>query len=166
MNSSRSESVHTDGWGTAEETLRLIARLPAPEGLADRMQAGLRTAPRRGSLVGWPVAMIPISGWAQTAAFRGVAAAAIVCVVAGGGWRVYSHVPVKPTTRLAVMPARVGAGFSSAGAVHTPDTLAGPVLTHQVDAVAVIGKPVEASRPHAAHGTRHARHARPMAVAQ
>ncbi|MGA9784021.1 MAG: hypothetical protein WBQ52_17820, partial [Terracidiphilus sp.] len=65
---------------------------------------------------------------------RGAAAAAIVCIVAGGGWRIYSRVqtPAAPTANVVVMPARVGTqgAFSNAGAMRTPDTLAKPVLTH------------------------------------
>ena len=38
----------------AEETLRLIATLPAPAGLEDRVKAGLRSAPRRGTVISWP----------------------------------------------------------------------------------------------------------------
>lgn len=121
----------------AETTLRLVATLPAPEGLVDRVQDGLRTAPR-GHLLEWPTALLP-GAWMMSPALRCAAAAAIVCIVAGGGWRIYSHVqtPAAPTANVVVMPARVGAhgAFSSAGAMRTPDTLAKPVLTHAVTAV-------------------------------
>ena len=41
---------------SAEETLRLIASLPAPAGLEDRVHAALRAAPRRGRVLAWPEA--------------------------------------------------------------------------------------------------------------
>jgi len=117
----------------AEETLRLIARLPAPEGLVDRVKSSLRLAPRRSGVLAWPYTLMPGS-WIHSPVVRGAAAAAIVCLVAGGGWRIYSHVQPAPTAKVIVMPARVGnaGGFSNAGAMRTPDTLNGPVLTHGV----------------------------------
>lgn len=117
----------------AEKTLRLVAGLPAPEGLADRVQEGLGKAPR-GRLVEWPMSLMS-RGWMTAPALRGAAAAAIVCVVVGGGWRIYSRVQAPaPTANVITMPARVGSqgAFSNAGAMRTPDTLAGPVLTHSV----------------------------------
>jgi len=133
MNSPEQNSLRTPA-SEAEKTLRLIAGLPAPKGLADRVQKRLSTAPR-GRLLQWPVVLMP-GGWPHTSALRAAAAAAIVCIVAGGGWRIYSHVqtPAAPTAKVVVMPARVGAqgAFSNAGAMRTPDTLAKPVLTHAV----------------------------------
>ncbi|MGB7546973.1 MAG: hypothetical protein WBM14_04420, partial [Terracidiphilus sp.] len=66
---------------------------------------------------------------------RGAAAAAIVFVVAGGGWGVYSRVQPAQATKVIAMP-RVAApsGFSSAGAMRTPQTLNGPVLAHPLSA--------------------------------
>ena len=120
----------------SEETLRLIAKLPPPEGLVDRVQSRLRTAPPAAKLLGWPVALRPVGGWMHGDFVRAVAAASIVCVVAGGAWGIYMHVPpaAAPAAKVIVMPARVGSsgGFSSAGAMRTPDTLKGPVLTHNV----------------------------------
>ncbi|HWE85813.1 MAG TPA: hypothetical protein VG267_12775 [Terracidiphilus sp.] len=117
----------------AEETLRLVAAVHAPEGLVERVQAGLRAAPRTSRLLHWPLALSP-GMWIYSGALRGAAAAAIVCVVAGGGWRIYSHVQPASSAKVIVMPARVGAsgGFSSAGAMRTPETLNGPVLTHAI----------------------------------
>ena len=107
----------------AEQTLRLIATLAAPAGLDDRVRAGLRVAPRpQARLLAWPRAISPVSGW-----LRSAAAAAIVCVVAGGGWGIYSHV------QRGQVPAGVSAGrFSSAGTVRKPLTLNGPVVAHAV----------------------------------
>ncbi|MGB7266962.1 MAG: hypothetical protein WBC92_15715 [Terracidiphilus sp.] len=114
---------------SAEETLRIVASLPAPAGLEDRVHAALHVAPRRGRVLAWPNGLHPQSGWMRTAA-----AAAIVFVVAGGGWGVYTHVQQVQPARVIVMPARMPAagGFSSAGAMRTPDTLPGPTAPKPV----------------------------------
>lgn len=110
---------------TGEETLRLIASLPAPAGLEERVHAILRAAPRQGRVLAWPAALRPQSGWMRT-----VAAAAIVFVIAGGGWGVYTRVEHGQPAKLIVTPPRVAGpgGFSSAGAMRTPQTLAGPTV--------------------------------------
>jgi len=117
--------------GEFETTLRLIASLPAPEGLVERMQAGLRAAPiaGRARVLAWPAALRPESGWLQSSLARSAAAAAIVAVVAGGGWGVYSRVQPKQQNRaITVSPhAATQGGFSSAGAMRTPQTLNGPM---------------------------------------
>ncbi len=115
----------------AEETLRLIARLPIPEGLEDRIQAGLLSRPRGARILAWPVAPRVDRGW-----MRSAAAAAIVFVVAGGGWGIYSHVQEPQPARVIVMPPHVSTpgGFSGAGAMRTPQTLNGPVVAHPVTA--------------------------------
>jgi hypothetical protein len=122
----------------AEMTLRLIAVLPAPEGLEGRVQANLQAearAAKRGRILHWPMTF-RAGGWMYRPALRGAAAAAIVCVVAGGGWRIYSHVqaPAPEAAKVIVLPARVGnqGTFSNSGAMRTPDTLTGPVLTHSI----------------------------------
>jgi len=117
------------GAGAAERTLRLIASLPVPEGLEDRVHAGLAAAPRRGRVLAWPGMRTQASGWV-----RGAAAAAIVFVVAGGGWGIYSRVQPSQPARVIVMPARAAApgGFSGAGAMRTPQTLNLPVVAHPV----------------------------------
>jgi hypothetical protein len=109
-----------------DHTLRLIATLPAPDGLELRVKTALRNAPVRSaaSLFEWPVG--PRQGWVESAWMKGAAAAAIVFVVAGGGWGVYARVQSKA----AIVVPHVGSGFSSAGAVRTPRTLDGPVLAH------------------------------------
>jgi len=134
---------HEDSPSTGEETLRLLASLPAPAGLEDRVQAGLRAAPRTARILHWPAALLPASGMAGSW-MRSAAAAAIVFVVAGGGWGIYSHVQPGQPARVTVMPPRVGAGggFSSAGAMRTPQTLNGPVLPQPVTP-----KPVQAKTP-------------------
>lgn len=131
------EPFSTAGRDFGEETLRLVASLPAPEGLADRIQTGLRTAPRTGAVVPWPTSFRPAAGL-----MRSAAAAAIVCVVAGGGWRIYSHIPAA-TPHALVMPQSpaVSAGFGAANAKHVPETLNGPVLIQHPTAQA---EPVKA----------------------
>lgn len=123
------------GPGEAENTLRLIASLPVPEGLEDRLKDGLRAAPRTGRVLQWPAALRPNQGWLQSKVARGAAAAAIVIVVAGGGWGMYSRVqPVQAPEAIAMPHVAAPGGFSSAGAMRTPQTLKGPVLAHPVTA--------------------------------
>jgi hypothetical protein len=119
-----------DSGGDAEATLRLIARLAAPDGLEDRVHAKLIAAPRRGRVLAWPGAFTPTGGW-----LRAAAAAAIVCVVAGGGWGVYSRVQpgqsAQPVagTHITSQGAGQGTGqgqFSTGDAVRRPQTLIGP----------------------------------------
>jgi hypothetical protein len=112
---------------TVDATLRLIANLPVPDGLEDRIHSALRAAPRKASLLAWPLHLD--TGWMRTAA-----AAAIVVIVAGGGWSVYSHVDRPQPAKVIMMPAAGSAsgGFSSAGAMRTPTTLNVPVLKHPV----------------------------------
>jgi hypothetical protein len=116
-----------------EETLRLIARLPAPEGSEERVQAGLRTGSPTASgpgasgiarILQWPRAQRLESPWARTAA-----AAAIVFVVAGGGWCISSRIQaVQPQAAVELPRVAAPGGFSSAGAMRTPQTLNGPVV--------------------------------------
>ena len=152
----------------AESTLRLIASLPAPDGLEDRIQAALKAAPRPARILQWPSAFRPGGNW-----MRSAAAAAIVFVVAGGGWGVYSRVqPAQPSqpAHLLVMPPHAGAaaGFSSAGAMRTPQTLTGPVVAPaaaQVKAVKPVKPAVQAKklRPLAAQDAESTGRAEPAA---
>lgn len=135
--------------GAADETLWLIARLAAPEGLEDRVHAGLLSRPRGGRLLAWPAAPRLDSSW-----MRSAAAAAIVFVVAGGGWGIYSRVQQPAPARAVAQPPRVSApgGFSSAGAMRTPQTLNGPVLAHPVAPQPAQGKiPVRTAKKPARH---------------
>jgi hypothetical protein len=113
--------------GSVDSTLRMIARIPAPEGLEERVLTGVLRASRKGRVLAWPAALRPESAWMRTAA-----AAAIVFVVAGGGWGVYSRVEQPQPAKVIVMPPRVAApgGFSTAEARRRPQTLDGPVLAH------------------------------------
>jgi hypothetical protein len=128
----------------AETTLRLIAGLPAPNALEDRVLAGLRTAPRTARILRWPAMLQPTGSWMRVAA-----AAAIVFVVAGGGWGIYTRVqPSQPAAKVIVMP-RAGAagGFSSAGAMRTPQTLNGPLLSQPAGARQTAVKPLGQVKP-------------------
>lgn len=122
----QNEFSNDSGAGEAERTLRLIASLSPPEGLEDRVQSGLRAAPRRGRVLAWPAAFSPAGGW-----LRAAAAAAIVFVVAGGGWRIYSHVQPGVPEHGVAGPHVAGPGtFTEGGAMRRPQTLVGPVVTH------------------------------------
>jgi len=132
MNPSAHNSISTaerdNTSGSAEATLRLLANLPAPKGLEDRVIAGLKTAPRTARVLHWPARLYPTGSWV-----RGAAAAAIVFVVAGGGWGIYTRVQPSQTTKVIVMPrAGAGGGFSNAGAMRTPQTVNGPVVAAPV----------------------------------
>jgi hypothetical protein len=128
---------------SAEATLRLIANLPAPDGLPDRaiarVIAALETAPPTARVLRWPAVWQPAGSF-----MRGAAAAAIVFVVAGGGWGIYTRIQPSQPARVIVMPPRIPApgGFSSAGAMRTPQTLNGPVLSLPVAAPSVTVQPV------------------------
>ena len=132
MNQSAHNSISTaerdNTSGSAETTLRLIANLPAPGGLEDRVIAGVKATPRTARVLHWPSRLYPTGSWV-----RGAAAAAIVFVVAGGGWGIYTRVQPSQTTKVIVMPrAGTGGSFSNAGAMRTPQTVNGPVVAAPV----------------------------------
>jgi len=117
--------------GEAESTLRLIAGLPAPEGLETRVKAALYRVSAQGkaaTLLDW--SSVRRQGWLHSTFVRIAAAAAIVGVVAGGSWGVYSR--VQPREGPIALPHVGTGGFSSANAMRTPKTLDGPTLTHPV----------------------------------
>jgi hypothetical protein len=136
MNGRQRSEIGDQGSATsspAEETLRLIARLSPPEGLEERVQAGLRakgTVPGRARILQWPMALRLDNFWMQSSLARMAAAAAIVAVVVGGGWGVISRVqPAQPARAIAIPPrASTQGGFSSAGAMRTPQKLNGPIV--------------------------------------
>ncbi len=115
---------------SGEDTLRLIAGLPTPEGLEDRVKAGLRSSAATRRTLMWRGPLMPAGGWMYPTLARGAAAAAIVCAVAGGGWQIYSRVQPAPAARV-IVPPSASNGFSNANAVRVPETLQGPVLKHQ-----------------------------------
>jgi hypothetical protein len=112
----------------AERSLRLIASLPAPVGIEDRVKSGLRGSPNQTGVIAWPLSSPNRAGWAQVSYFRAAAAAAIVLVVAGGGWGVYARFGPAPAPAAEAVPQRVdgGSGLSPAGAKRTPKTVEGP----------------------------------------
>jgi hypothetical protein len=129
--SGSNKAARKSGADEAEATLRLIANLPAPHGLEDRVRAHLLVAPRRGRVIAWPGSLVRQSvrdaGW-----MRSVAAAAIVCVVAGGGWGIYARVQGGQLTRSIAGPAVPGSGsssFSTGEARRRPQTLNGPSIS-------------------------------------
>lgn len=130
-----------------EDTLRLIAHLPVPEGLEVRVQASLRAAPGTASIkariLPWPVSLRLDKAWGRSSLMRSAAAAAIVAIVIGGGWGVYSRVqPARPARAISVPPhVSAQGGFSSAGAMRTPQTLNGPVVAQPAIATPQPAKP-------------------------
>jgi hypothetical protein len=133
----------SDSISTAEATLRLIATLPAPEGLAERVQFRLDAEPRTAQVLAWPAALRPGADWMRGNAMRTAAAAAIVFAVAGGGWGVYSRVQPASSARVIVMPSRGNApgAFSNADAIRVPQAANGPVLAKPITASPIIVKP-------------------------
>jgi hypothetical protein len=121
-----------------EATLRLVAMSDPPAGLEERIQARLRSEMRAGfriempkaRILAWPSASSLATSSTISAGWRAAAAAAIVAVVVGGGWGIASRVQPASSARNVVAPVRaVGpGGFSSAGAMRTPQTFNGPVL--------------------------------------
>src|SRR5579872_3455132 len=112
--------------GDADATLRLVARLAAPDGLEDRVKAGLRRRPSERGIGAW--SFTARNGWMQSSWLRGAAAAAIVALVAGGSWEVYSHVQLRKA-QIAIPHVGRAGGFSSANAMRTPKTLDVPMVT-------------------------------------
>ena len=137
MNSNPHNAMSSDsGPNSGEDTLRLIAGLPAPAGLEERVHKALRAAPRNGRVLAWPERFRAgiASGIAlESNWMRAAAAAAIVFVVVGGGWGVYSRVQQGQPAKILVMPAPMqgSGGFSGAGAMRTPETLPGPKSREQ-----------------------------------
>jgi len=127
MNKYSENAAGTKGFaeqGEADCTLRLIARLPVPQGLEDRVKTALHEMPagRTAKLLEWQV-----GNWTGSAWTRGAAAAAIVIVVAGGSWGVYSRVQ-RHEAPIAIPRVGEAGGFSSANAVRTPKTLDMPTV--------------------------------------
>jgi len=119
------------------------------------VQAGLRAASRtnlgRGKILQWPVALRLDNAWMRSSLARAAAAAVIVAVVVGGGWGIISRVQPAQPARAIATPPRVSSqgGFSSAGAMRTPQTLNGPVVAQP--AVAAPQTPVRRGKSAAAH---------------
>lgn len=118
----------------AEQTLRLIATLPPPQGLEERVKAILHSAPRQAKVISWPAWSSDGARWMHSAGMRAAAAAAIVLVVAGGGWGIYSriHLPQAPSAVAAPHTINGGGSFNAAGARRVPQTLQKPVIATPV----------------------------------
>ena len=120
------QGMHSD----AEETLRLLAKLPVPNGLEERVHSALKNAPRTAEVLSWPGTGGSARGWIHRPLMQGAAAAAIVMLVLGGSWAVSSHVQPAPLPEALTQPRVVAprSGFSSANAMRTPTTLNGPTV--------------------------------------
>lgn len=123
-----------------DATLRLLAKLPAPTGLEDRLFAGALETPRKGRILKWPQPLYA-RDWV-----RSIAAAAIVLAVGGGGLGIYAHVQNQPA-RVLVAPRTIfqPGGFSSAEMIRRPQTLNGPVVKKP--------EPVTGAKPNAQRTT-------------
>jgi hypothetical protein len=108
-----------------DSTLRLLAKLPVPAGMEDRVFAGVVASPRKAKVLEWPQPLYA-RDWV-----RSVAAAAIVLAVGSGGWSIYAHVEQnQPASGIvATRPAFPSGGFSSADMIRRPQTLNGPIVT-------------------------------------
>jgi hypothetical protein len=108
----------------AEETLRLLAELPPPANLTDRVHRRLameKARPERRSF--WSL-------WMPAQRLQYAAAALLVVAVAGSTWSLYHGHPqaeMKPGSHMQtapVLPSAASAGsFGSAGAERVPPTL-------------------------------------------
>ena len=107
-----------------DATLHMLAKLPVPVGMEDRVFAGVLAAPRGARVLHWPRPFYT-RDW-----MRGIAAAAIVLAVGGGGWGIYSHVERNAPAQVEVTPRRIQqpGAFSSAGVMRRPQTITGPVV--------------------------------------
>jgi len=137
MSSNLHNAMSSDsGPSSGEDTLRLIASLPAPAGLEERVHKALRAAPRSGRVLAWPQrfrARIASGTVMESNWMRAAAAAAIVFVVVGGGWGVYSRVQPGQAGKGLVMPQLMpsSGGLSGSGAIRTPVTIPGPKVGEQ-----------------------------------
>lgn len=104
-----------------EETLRLVAQLPSPDGLEDRVHQRLHVSQRH----------LPARGfwslWKPAQRLQYAAAAALVLALAGSVWKVYhpAHgaIVIQPAPQSG-SPSTPGSGFGTAGAERHPGTLA------------------------------------------
>ena len=137
---------------SVDETLRMIAQMPVPERLEERVKAGLQLAEKSGRVLGWPAERREGSqgGWVRAGWVRGAAAAAIALVVVGGGWGIYARVgPVQSAKGGVVPAAKQNGAFSESGAMRRPQTLVGPTVkpTVQRDGKTVNHSQVSKARP-------------------
>lgn len=159
-NDSDSQASSDAALKSLDATLHLLATLPVPAGLEDRVFAGMVAVPRKARVLEWPQPLYS-RDWV-----RGIAAAAIVLVVGGGGWGVYSRVrPNEPAAagepdRAVAVPHATfqPGGFSSAEMIRRPQTLNGPAVKKAEPAATAKTKTAEEAaakkpaRPLKAHG--------------
>lgn len=112
-----------------EETLRLVAQLPPPEELTDRVHQRLAHEQAK------PLPHGFWAHWMPAQRLQFAAAAVLTIAVASSTWAVYhtrsgqnamgAHiVPPAPNSPAASPNVQQGGGFSTAGAVRVPPTLA------------------------------------------
>jgi len=134
----------------AEETLRLIARLPAPAGLEERVKRALRMNSSASKVVPWPAEYAPSGKWTHSAWARCAAAAAIVAIVTGGSWTVLPHhQPARASKAIPLPHVSAAPGFENANAIRTPQTLQGPVVKRVPKSSEPAPKNAQKRKPHA-----------------
>lgn len=119
-----------DGGAKALEydaTLRLLAQVEVPEGLADRVKARLARS-TSGNVVEWPREQSVGAEW-----LRRAAAAAIFLAVSGGSWAVYTTAngaldTARRGTAPAVLPSQQPGDFGTAGTMKKTNPLMAPVV--------------------------------------
>lgn len=140
-----------------DDTLRLLAKLPVPDGLEERVHASLKHTSRSAEVISWPSSGGSARGWMNGPLMRGAAAAAIVLVVMGGSWAMSSYVHPAPIPQAIAQPRVIAprGGFSSANAMRTPTTLNGPtVQPSEVKAAATSSAQGSAKRTKKKHPAR------------
>ncbi len=110
-----------------DATLRLLARVEVPEGMAGRVKARLHEA-ATSNVVEWPHEQGVGRAW-----LRRAAAAAIVLAVGGGSWVVYSSAngaleAARKGAAPAVLPSQRQGEFGTAGRMKKANPLMAPVV--------------------------------------
>lgn len=131
MNSKWDQGQH-EGWGAregrdAEETLRMVAGMPAPDGLEERVQQRLDAELKRSERVRHSLWSL----WMPARKLQYAAAGVLAAAVAISSWSVYHGQRMAANAnaaskQAAPAPAKgtAGSGFTPAGAVGVPHTLA------------------------------------------
>lgn len=138
-----------------DATLRLLAKVPAPAGMEDRVFAGVLASPRKARVLAWPQPLYA-RDWV-----RSVAAAVIVLAVGGGGWGIYAHVQQNQPARVIVAPRPIfqPGGFSSAEMIRRPQTLNGPEVKKAEPAARPKAAELPTAKKPARTTTTHGQHA-------
>lgn len=138
-------STYPQQSGDPEATLRLLAQLPPPNGLADRVHRSLANAPGPSAASGfWSL-------WRPVHRLQFAAAAVLVTAMAASSWTILaSRHPATPATKaVAPAPAPQPSAFSTAGAEHRPSTLKPIKVPPPPKASAVPGKKPSAAKSRA-----------------